>query len=142
MDFNEETSIGYALTTTLNLLRKHFNKKIKKFNLSSEQYGVLKLIDEIGSLTPTQLASLLNRDKATITRIIKSLEAKEFLEKEYINSRSFVLHLTKSGKEKLVLADKIAKEYHKKIVDEVGEEHLMNLLNTLSRIRNIFEGDK
>jgi len=142
MDFNKETSIGYALTTTLNLLRKHFNKRIKKFNLSSEQYGVLKLIDEMGSLTPTQLASLLNRDKATITRIIKSLEAKEFLEKEYINSRSFVLHLTKSGKEKLDLADKIAKEYHKRIVDEVGEENLMNLLNTLSRIRNIFEGDK
>ncbi len=142
MDFNKETSIGYALTTTLNLLRKHFNKKIKKFNLSSEQYGMLKLIDKMGSLTPTQLASLLNRDKATITRIIKSLESKEFLEKEYINSRSFVLHLTNSGKEKLVLADKITKEYHKKIVDEVGEENLMSLLNTLSRIRNIFEGDE
>ena len=86
MQYNKETSIGYALTTTLNLLRKHFNREIKKFDLSSEQYGVLKLISEEKQLTPTQIADLLNRDKATITRILKSLDNKKLIKKEQINN--------------------------------------------------------
>jgi len=138
MQYNKETSVGYALTTTLNSLRKNFNKEIKQFDLSSEQYGVLKLVFGFKKLTPTKISELLNRDKATITRIIKSLDNKKLIKKENINNRSFYIKLTKNGKEMLQKADEIAVKYHKIIVEKVGEEDLNHMLQTLKKIREIF----
>ena len=138
MQYSKENSIGYALTTTLNLLRKHFNREIKKFDLSSEQYGVLKLISEEKQLTPTQIADLLNRDKATITRILKSLDNKKLIKKEQINNRSFYVKLTDESKNIIKEVDKIALNYHKKIIDEIGENRIREMLETLKKIRNLF----
>ena len=140
MQYNKETSIGYALTTTLNLLRKHFNREIKKFDLSSEQYGVLKLISEEKQLTPTQIAELLNRDKATITRIIKSLDNKKLIKKEQINNRSFYVKLTAESEKIIKEVDKIALKYHKKVIDEIGESKIKEMLSTLKKIRDLFKG--
>jgi len=138
MQYNNETSIGYALTTTLNVLRKNFNREIKKFDLSSEQYGVLKLVDDFKKLTPTQIAELLNRDKATITRIIKSLDNKKLIKKENINNRSFYIKLTKNGKKMLQEADEIAIKYHKMIIKKVGEKEIKHMIQILKKIREIF----
>lgn len=138
MQYNKETSVGYALTTTLNLLRKNFNREIKNYDLSSEQYGVLKLVSESEKLTPTQISELLNRDKATITRIIKSLDHKGLIQKESINNRSFYIKLTKNGREMLKKADDIAFKYHKMIMDKVGEKDIKHMLETLKKIRELF----
>jgi len=138
MQFNKETSIGFALTTTLNLLRKNFNKSVRDFGLSSEQYGVLKLVSESEKLTPTQIAELLNRDKATITRIIKALSQKGFITKKNINNRSFYIELTAQGREILEKTNKIALEYHQMILEQIGEDDIKHMLNTLKKIRELF----
>lgn len=140
MEHKKDTSVGYALTVTLNVLRKNFNKKIKQYDISSEQYGVLKLVFETEKLTPTQIAELLKRDKATITRIIKSLEKKELIKKENINNRSFNILLTKKGIKTLKEVEKIAINYHKKIFEEVGEKEMLQMFETLKKIREIFKG--
>jgi len=140
MEHKKDTSVGYALTVTLNVLRKNFNKKIKQYDISSEQYGVLKLVFETEKLTPTQIAELLKRDKATITRIIKSLEKKELIKKENINNRSFNILLTKKGIKTLKEVEKIAINYHKKIFEEVGEKEILQMFETLKKIREIFKG--
>jgi len=135
MPFNINTSIGYALTTTLNYLRKNFNKEIKSYNLSSEQYAVIKLVNEYGELTPTQIAELFNRDKATVTRIIKVLENKRYLIRNYIDNKSYIVKLTDIGLEVLGKVDKIAQKYHQKIVDKIGEKKLLDLIDTLNTIK-------
>jgi len=139
MQYNKETSIGYALTTTLNILRKKFNSDIKKYNITSEQYGVMKLIEK-EKLTPTNLANLLNRDKATITRIINSLEKKGLIKKELINKKSFFVKLNKNGKNILQKAEKVAINYHNFIVEKIGEDEIEKMLKTLADIRKILKG--
>jgi len=132
------TSIGYALSTTLNLLRKEFNSKTLKYNLTSEQYAVLKLLDELGSLTPTKIAEILKRDKATITRIINSLEKKGFIQKQKVDNRSFEIEITKEGYEHFKNADEIANEFHQKIRSLITDDEYKALLETLNKIRKGF----
>ena len=141
MQYSIDTSIGYALTVTLNILRKNFNKEIKEFGISSEQYGVMKLIND-EKLTPTKIAQMLNRDKATITRIIKSLENKQLIQKENINNRSFVIKLTNEGKNTLQKVENLAIKYYTAIIEKVGEDNINHLLNTLKEIREIFKGNE
>ena len=141
MQYSKETSLGFALTTTLNTIRKKFNKKIKKLSLSSEQYGLMKLIEH-EKLTPSELADILKRDKATITRIAKSLEEKGYIYKEEINSRSFYIILSENGKKVLKEATKIAEEFHAEIIDILGEDKLLKVIKSLNKIRDYFEGKK
>ncbi|WP_456470343.1 MarR family winged helix-turn-helix transcriptional regulator [Caminibacter sp.] len=138
MSLNKDESLEYALTTTLNVLRKKFNSQISPYNLSSEQYAVMRLVDEIGEITPTKIAELLKRDKATITRIINSLEKKGFINKKYINSKSYYLLLTQEGKINLKFADKVAVEFQNKIKSILSEEEFKCLLEKLQKIRNNF----
>lgn len=138
MSLNKDESLEYALTTTLNVLRKKFNSQISPYNLSSEQYAVMRLVDEIGEITPTKIAELLKRDKATITRIINSLEKKGFINKKYINSKSYYLLLTQEGEINLKLADKVAVEFQNKIKSILSEEEFKCLLEKLQKIRNNF----
>ncbi len=138
MSLNKDESLEYALTTTLNVLRKKFNSQISPYNLSSEQYAVMRLVDEIGEITPTKIAELLKRDKATITRIINSLKKKGFINKKYINSKSYYLLLTQEGEINLKLADKVAVEFQNKIKSILSEEEFKCLLEKLQKIRNNF----
>jgi DNA-binding MarR family transcriptional regulator len=136
MGLNKHNSLGYALTTTLNKLRKRFNNEVVNYNLSSEQYAVMKLVEDTGELTPTKVAELLDRDKATITRIVNSLEKKGYIKKEKINNRSFNIVLTDSGKNVIQKADEVALDIQKKIKSIISDEEFNKLLNNLFKIRD------
>jgi DNA-binding MarR family transcriptional regulator len=139
MDFNINSSVGFTISTTLNILRKSFNKKIQDFNLTSEQYGILKLIDEFGAMTPTKISSLLERDKATITRIINSLEKKGLITKTKLNNKSFEIDFSSKGLEEFKKAHEVAKEFHKEIRNLLSEEEFNIMLNSLNKIKNYFK---
>jgi DNA-binding MarR family transcriptional regulator len=136
MKLNKHNSLGYALTTTLNTLRKKFNKEVSQYNLSSEQFAVMKLVEETGELPPTKVAELLNRDKATITRIVNSLEKKGYVRKEQINLRSYNIVLTKEGMDVLKKADEVALKLQQKIKNIISDEEFNSLLKNLAKIRD------
>jgi len=138
MQISIDNSLGFALTTTLNTLRKEFNNRIKKYDLSSEQFAVLKLIDELGEIMPSKIAEVLGRDRANITRIINSLEKKEFILKNKINAKSYNISLTSKGYENLKKAEKVAIEFNNRIRSLISDEDFECIIEKLSIIRDNF----
>ena len=138
MQLSIDNSLGFALTTTLNTLRKKFNSAIREYGLSSEQFAVLKLIDEMGELMPSKIAEILGRDRANITRIINSLEKKGFIKKEKINAKSYNISLTPKGYENLKKAEEVAVEFNKKMRSLVSEDDFKCIIEKLSVIRDNF----
>ncbi|WP_024790747.1 MULTISPECIES: MarR family winged helix-turn-helix transcriptional regulator [unclassified Lebetimonas] len=138
MHFNIENSIALKLSNTLNSLRKAFNKEIKDFGISSEQYAFLKLIS-IKNLTPSEIADILNKDKAAITRFIIALEKKDLIKKENIDKRSYKLILKEKGRKILNKVDKKALEFRKKIEQNIPEEKIECLFKTLEKIEKIMK---
>ena len=138
MHFNIENSIALKLSNTLNSLRKAFNKEIKDVDISSEQYALLKLIS-IKNLTPSEIADILNKDKAAITRFIIALEKKDLIKKANIDKRSYRLLLKENGKKILDKVDKKAFEFRKKIEQNISDEKLKCLFETLEKIEKIMK---
>ena len=138
MKITTQNSLGFALTTTLNTLRKHFNNSLKEFNISSEQYTVMKLLEEYKKLTPSEIAKFLRRDKANITRIVNALLKKDLIEKESVNKKSYKIKLTNKGYDILKQAEDIALEYNEKIKKLVGEDTYNFLIEKLTIIREGF----
>jgi DNA-binding MarR family transcriptional regulator len=133
MKFNIENSIALKLSNTLNFLRKRFNKAIKKYNISSEQYAILNLINQ-KEWTPTQLSEIVNKDKAAITRFINSLEKRGLIKKEDINKRSYKIVITEEGQNILKEVDKIAADFREKIEKRVSKEKIELLFKILEEI--------
>ena len=138
MHYNLEESIALKLSNALNSIRKSFNKEIKKYNISSEQYVVLKLINE-KNLTPTQISQHLNKDKAAITRFINTLERKNFIKKENIDKRSYRLLITDAGKKILKEIDKKAVEFKNKINNHISKEKIECLFEVLEEIEKVIK---
>ncbi len=138
MVLDRNHSLGYALTTTLNTIRKKFNQEIKQFNISSEQYAVLKLLYEFEELTPTKTAELLARDKANVTRIINSLTQKNLIKKDSVNKKSYKIMLNNRGKEVLEKAEKVALEFNKRIKSLINDKDYECIIEKLKTIRENF----
>jgi DNA-binding MarR family transcriptional regulator len=141
MHYDVEKSIALKLSNTLNTLRKTFNKAIAEYNISSEQYAFLKLISD-KDLTPSQIANILNKDKAAITRFINAVEKKGLIKKERINKRSYKISITKKGKELLEKIDKKAVYFREKIESDISHDKIECLFEVLNKIEKIMEGLK
>jgi DNA-binding MarR family transcriptional regulator len=136
MNLDIENFISLKLSNTLNSIRKTFNKSIADYDISSEQYVVLKLIKE-KELTPTKIAEILNKDKAAITRFINSLEKKGFIKKEQIDKRSYKIVITQKGRDILKKIDEIAFNLRKKIDENISKEKIECLFDVLENIKKI-----
>lgn len=138
MVYEIENSIALKLSNTLNTMRKTFNKAIAEYNITSEQYALLKLINK-KNLTPTQITDLLNKDRAAITRFINALEKKELIKKEGIDKRSYKILITEKGKELLEKIDEKAVFFRKKIENNISKEKIDCLFDVLEKLEKIMK---
>ncbi|GAX86760.1 conserved hypothetical protein [Lebetimonas natsushimae] len=139
MNLDIESFISLKLSNTLNTMRKVFNKAILEYDISSEQYIVLKLINE-KKLTPTKIADILNKDKAAITRFINALEHKKLIKKEnFIDKRSYKIVITEKGKTVLKDIDNIVLKFRKKIEKNISKEKIECLFEVLAKIEKIMK---
>jgi len=74
-----EDSLGFQVNMTANAMKNRFNNFLKPYSLTSEQYVIMKSVEENPDITPTQLADITFKDKTTITRMINTLVKNEML---------------------------------------------------------------
>ncbi len=72
-------SLGFQVNMTANAMKNRFNAFLKPYNLTSEQYVIMKSVEENTDISPTQLAEITFKDKTTITRMIDTLVKNEML---------------------------------------------------------------
>lgn len=82
-NYRELESLGYVVNKTARLMRKYFNKELirKGYSLTGEQHDVLVYLWHMGEQNQQELARALFKDKTTMTRLIKSVEALNFVKR-------------------------------------------------------------
>ncbi|SKB54897.1 DNA-binding transcriptional regulator, MarR family [Sphingobacterium nematocida] len=107
-----------------------------QFELTVDQWTVLRTIYENPDLTNKEMAELCGKDQPTLTRIIDLLIKKELAERITNSSdrRSLRLQITKKGKNKIQeIAPKVA-EFRMQAWKNLNEEdfaHFTRILNTI-----------
>jgi DNA-binding MarR family transcriptional regulator len=107
-----------------------------KFGVTVDQWTVLKTLGQFSDLSQKELAELCEKDQPTLTRIVDILVSKGLVERVVHPSdrRSFILHLTTSGKNKLQeLNEKVVgiRMQAWKNLNEEDFENLKRILNTI-----------
>jgi DNA-binding MarR family transcriptional regulator len=129
---------SFLLDRTAKKVKQYAQQQFKtgEFDVTVDQWLVLKNLSENELLSQTELANLVFKDNPTLTRIIDLLCKKGYVERvpHPQDRRSFQLHLTESGLVKVSdLKPKIL-EIREKAWENLNErdfEEFKRILNTI-----------
>ncbi|MGI9425744.1 MAG: MarR family winged helix-turn-helix transcriptional regulator [Hyphomicrobiaceae bacterium] len=96
MSPDDEHYIGYTMTDVARLLRTVFERRVRSLGLTRAQWVVIARVHRHPGLSQTEVAVLLEIEKATAGRLVDRMEAKGWLERrpDPNDRRVNRLHLT------------------------------------------------
>lgn len=81
IDANNIRGLGRELMHVTRLLRKHFDRRATRFELTRSQWRALKTISHHEGLSQTELAELLELEPIPVGRVIDRLQQAGFVER-------------------------------------------------------------
>lgn len=119
----------------------HIRGKRKGATSPQEVDMLSRIILSDTPLTPLDLTALTGLSKSAISRLIESLEKKEFLVKQYkkTDRRSYTLHVTEKGNLELQQAYQHYLEPIYKLRRTIGEERFHSLLTQIKEANNMLQ---
>lgn len=130
-------SLGYTIGKTNWLLKTLLNKLLKDegFNITNEQWLVLKVVSANPATSQTEIAKKSLKDKTNITRILDLLEKNAYIERRRDDSdrRMNRVHITDQGEKVLKDIKPVTQQ-----IDEICSQSLdKNEINTLVESLNV-----
>lgn len=129
---------SFLLDRTARKVKQYAQQQFKSgdFDVTVDQWLVLKNLSENKLLSQTELAQLVFKDHPTLTRIIDLLCKKGYVERipHPQDRRSFQLHLTDSGAAKVTALRPQILEIREKAWENLSEtdfEEFKRILNTI-----------
>lgn len=129
---------SFLLDRTARKVKQYAQQQFKQgeFEVTVDQWLVLKNLSENGLMSQTELANLVFKDHPTLTRIIDLLCKKGYVERipHPQDRRSFQVHLTQSGLEKVAELKPKVLEIREKAWENLNEtdfEEFKRILNTI-----------
>ncbi|UNY97409.1 MarR family transcriptional regulator [Zhouia spongiae] len=139
MKFNTPTStILYSIEESIKAYRKLCAKNISEVipDITVDQALILVILSENGGYTQMEIADMVFKDYASITRILKLMEDKDYLKKEVNvhDRRRSLMTLTARGKKAITLLHPIIKLNRSTALKGFTEVELVQLFDLLKRI--------
>ncbi|MGG6231836.1 MarR family winged helix-turn-helix transcriptional regulator [Tenacibaculum sp. SDUM215027] len=138
MNFNTPTTtVLYSIEETIKAYRKISQHNITQIvpDITVDQALIL-LILESNDKTQTEIANLVFKDYASMTRIVKLMINKDYLIKttDSLDKRKAKLEITKKGKEIIKKLKPVIQKNRETALNTVSDEELEQLYKTLKKI--------
>lgn len=135
---NLSSIVFYTIDKAIKSYKQYAQKQLKTagFELTIDQWLVLKSIQEDSDARQQDIADKAFKDVASITRIIEALVQKGYLLREFHSKdrRRFKLLLTDKGTETLKAMQPYTMANRKKALDGISNDEIEALSKTLSKI--------
>lgn len=129
---------SFLLDRTARKVKQYAQQQFKlgDFDVTVDQWLVMKNLSENGPMSQTELAGLVFKDHPTLTRIIDLLSKKGYVERvpHPQDRRSFQLHLTDSGVSKVTALRPQILEIREKAWENLNQtdfDEFKRILNTI-----------
>lgn len=111
-------------------------KRLKEFDITPEQWGVLAMLREEDGITQKELSCRILKDQPNITRILDKLAGKGLVRRTGATAdrRAFLVHLTDRGREMHDELLPVVAAFRKDIVRDLNAEEIGTLLRLLDRV--------
>ncbi len=134
---NLERNFGFILNDVARLLRVTYDRRIKCLGLTRSQWWVLTHLYRNDGTTQSELADVLEIEKATLGRLLDRMEAKGWVRREADanDRRAKRVYLTEEVEPAMLTMRKIAAGVRRDALQGLSEEQQDLFLDTLLTIK-------
>lgn len=134
-----DRSLAVACTRGREAVVSRFRKMLQREDLSEQQWRVLRILFDGGRMSSVQIADLSCIHKTSISRIMKTLEARDLVERipHETDSRISYVDLTSSGRGYMAPMVAEGTVIHSQIADEFGQDDYFRLLELLRKLARL-----
>lgn len=135
---NLDESPGFLINKVALKIKCELGRRLKPFDLTTEQWVVLHRLWDKDGLSQKELADLIFKDQPNTTRILDKLSQKGLI-RRFDNAedrRAFLIYLTDEGKETVRTLFPLDGEIRAVACRGVSDEELALLRSLLNRIWN------
>ncbi len=132
-----EDSLGFQVNMTANAMKNRFNTFLKPYGLTSEQYVIMKSVEENPDISPTQLSEITFKDKTTITRMIDTLVKHEMLIRipRQDDRRAYEIRWSKKAEKIMNEIIPLAEDVIKRLRSQFDASELQTFLRILETLK-------
>jgi DNA-binding MarR family transcriptional regulator len=144
MHFDMDSSLGFVLNRTSLLSKGFFNQRIRKYDITPEQWSLIFRVLQMSGLTQKELSDSTYKDQANITRSIDRLEKKGLLKRVPNDSDRRIINLYPTA-EAIALAEEIipvSMEFNRRLTAGFTPEEEDMLLQLLKKVHTNLEKEE
>lgn len=136
INFEDRDTLGFILCYADLRMKNNLLKKIKAFNITTEQWMIINRLFEESGISQKELAERTLKDQASLTRTLDRMEKKGIIERRVSpnDRRSFLIYLTNAGRDLRSRIVPIALECIDDAVKGFTAEEVKTLENLLKRL--------
>ncbi len=135
---NPTGTVLYSIEQAIKEYRKVSQRNIEKIvkDITVDQCLILMILDKDAEISQKEVADLIFKDKASITRMIELMVKKDYLRRaiHQEDRRKFNLEITEKGKKTLELIDPTIQINRKTALNGLSLEEINLLDQTLKKI--------
>ncbi|WP_245799273.1 MarR family winged helix-turn-helix transcriptional regulator [Virgibacillus siamensis] len=138
MSLSLDKAIGSATVRLSKKISRIINHHLKEFNITTEQWAVLRTVYESGLINQRTLSERADKDKATLTKILDLLEKHEYTTRVQNpdDRRSFLIQITEKGSNLVNSVGPYLKEVYSELIGDIDSEKLRLYQEVLSSLEN------
>lgn len=105
-------------------MRGRMDESLKRYQMITPQYAMLRILNIEGRMTQVELGTYLAMDKATMVRMLDSLENLKYVKRVQSEKdrRSKYLELTPAGKKVMAALEKIRNAVEREFLSPLGSQ--------------------
>ncbi|HPG08599.1 MAG TPA: MarR family transcriptional regulator [Saprospiraceae bacterium] len=135
---NPSQTVFYAIEKAIKVYRQFAQRRItsRGIDITVDQLLILRAIQDHEEITQKQIADMVFKDYASITRIIDLLVKKEYLQRKMhpVDRRRFDLTITTDGNQVLAQLDETVASYRKDALRGISKSEVDSLQKLLQKI--------
>lgn len=141
MDYDLSKPLGFFVTKAHLLMRNNLQKKFKEYDMTQDQWMILNRLSGKDGCTQMELAKKTYKDKATITRMLDTLEKMGLVRRESIpdDRRVFLIYVTEEGKRIQESLIPLAREASEEAVKGLSADEVEELKRLLVKVISNFD---
>jgi DNA-binding MarR family transcriptional regulator len=135
MKNDQNTSITDLINKLSISSKNSFNKMIKRYGVSADQWAVISNVVRDAGLTQKQLSQMINKDQGNLTRMIDKLVNRGYILRDIDENdrRSVKLLPTHSSKQLVEKISPIEQEHYENLLKSFNQEDKERLLELLNK---------
>jgi len=142
MNATDKTSFGVLITDVTRLMRKHFDRRAVRFNLTRAQWRALKRVSYSEGMSQSELAEVLELEPIAIGRVIDRLQKAGFVERraDPADRRAWRLYLTPRAHAVVDDMESISTKLFREAQRGIPAADLKTMIGVLARMKDNLNG--